>query len=55
MATQHRTTAQTEIRRRIGGFQRAVRAKDLNRILSVYAPDIVSFDLVPPMQDLEST
>jgi uncharacterized protein (TIGR02246 family) len=50
MAAQHRTTAETEIRQLIDGFQRAIRAKDLSAVLSVYAPDIVSFDLVPPMQ-----
>jgi ketosteroid isomerase-like protein len=48
MAAQHRTTAETEIRQLIDGFQRAIRAKDLSAVLSVYAPDIVSFDLVPP-------
>jgi uncharacterized protein (TIGR02246 family) len=50
MAAQHRTTAETEIRQLIGRFQRAIQAKDLNRVLSLYAADIVSFDLVPPMQ-----
>ena len=50
MAAQHRTTAETETRQLIDRFQRAIRAKDLNEVLSVYASDIVSFDLVPPMQ-----
>ena len=50
MAAQHRTTAETEIRQLIDRFQRAILAKDLNEVLSVYASDIVSFDLVPPMQ-----
>jgi len=50
MAAQHRTTAEIEIRQLIDRFQRAIRAKDLNEVLSVYASDIVSFDLVPPMQ-----
>lgn len=50
MAAQHRTTAETEIRQLIDGFQQAIQAKDLNGVLSLYAPDIVSFDLVPPMQ-----
>lgn len=39
-----------EIRQLIDGFQQAIRAKDLGGVLSVYAPDIVSYDLVPPMQ-----
>jgi uncharacterized protein (TIGR02246 family) len=50
MAAQHRTTAETEIRQLIDRFQQAIRAKDLSEVLSLYAPDIVSFDLVPPMQ-----
>jgi uncharacterized protein (TIGR02246 family) len=50
MAAPHRTGEEAEIRQLIDGFQRAIRAKDLSGVLSVYAPDIVSFDLVPPMQ-----
>jgi uncharacterized protein (TIGR02246 family) len=50
MAAQHRTTAETEIRQLIDRFQQAIQAKDLSGVLSVYAPDIVSFDLVAPMQ-----
>jgi uncharacterized protein (TIGR02246 family) len=50
MAAPNRTSEEAEIRRLIDGFQRAIRAKDLGGVLSVYAPDIVSFDLVPPMQ-----
>ena len=50
MAAQNHTSEEAEIRQLIDGFQRAIRAKDLSGVLSVYAPDIVSFDLVPPMQ-----
>jgi uncharacterized protein (TIGR02246 family) len=50
MAAPHRTGEEAKIRQLIDGFQRAIRAKDLSGVLSVYAPDIVSFDLVPPMQ-----
>jgi uncharacterized protein (TIGR02246 family) len=50
MAAQNHTSEESEIRQLIDGFQRAIRAKDLGGVLSVYAPDIVSFDLVPPMQ-----
>jgi uncharacterized protein (TIGR02246 family) len=49
-AAQDHTGEEAEIRQLIGEFQRAIRAKDLSGVLSVYAPDIVSFDLVPPMQ-----
>jgi ketosteroid isomerase-like protein len=48
MAAHNRTPAEIEIRQLIDRFQRAIRAKDLSGVLSVYAPDIVSFDLVPP-------
>ena len=50
MAAQNRTGEEAKIQQLIDGFQRAIRAKDLGGVLSVYAPDIVSFDLVPPMQ-----
>jgi uncharacterized protein (TIGR02246 family) len=50
MAADDQTGEESGIRQLIDGFQRAIRAKDLGGVLSVYAPDIVSFDLVPPMQ-----
>jgi ketosteroid isomerase-like protein len=50
MAAQNRTSEEGEIRQLIDGFQQAIRTKDLGGVLSVYAPDIVSFDLVPPEQ-----
>ena len=51
MATrQGRSTDETEIRQLIDGWTRAVRAKDVNGVMSHYAPDIVSFDLAPPLQ-----
>jgi uncharacterized protein (TIGR02246 family) len=50
MAAHDQTGEEIGIRQLIDGFQRAIRAKDLGGVLSVYAPDIVSFDLVPPMQ-----
>ena len=50
MAAHDQTGEESGIRQLIDGFQRAIRAKDLGGVLSVYAPDIVSFDLVPPMQ-----
>jgi uncharacterized protein (TIGR02246 family) len=50
MTADDQTGEEAKIRQLIDGFQRAIRAKDLGGVLSVYAPDIVSFDLVPPMQ-----
>jgi uncharacterized protein (TIGR02246 family) len=50
MAAQNHTSEETAVRQLIDDFQQAIRVKDLSGVLSVYAPDIVSFDLVPPMQ-----
>ena len=38
------------IRQRVTTLVAAIRAKDLDGIASVYAPDIVSFDIVPPLR-----
>jgi uncharacterized protein (TIGR02246 family) len=38
------------IRQRVMTLVAAIRAKDLESIASVYAPDIVSFDIVPPLR-----
>ena len=39
-----------DIRRFMDGWMRAVRAKDVDGVMSHYAPDILSFDLAPPLQ-----
>ena len=49
MATQH-AIDEADIRRRISTFVEAVRAMDLEGVRPIYAPDIVSFDFVPPLQ-----
>ena len=41
---------EAEIKRLIEGYAEALRAKDLDGIVSIYAPDLVSFDTVPPLQ-----
>ena len=41
---------ETIIRQRIADWTRAIRAKDLVGTMSLYAPDIVSFDIVPPLR-----
>lgn len=43
-------TDEADIRQRIDEMVAAVRAGDLERTMSIYAPDIVSFDIVPPLQ-----
>ena len=38
-----------EIKRVIEGYVEALRAKDLDGIVSIYAPELVSFDIVPEL------
>jgi ketosteroid isomerase-like protein len=52
MAGRAQPVEEAEIRERIDAFERAIRAKDLEGVLSLYAPDIRSFDLGPPLQYL---
>jgi ketosteroid isomerase-like protein len=49
MATQ-RTIDEADIRRRIDKLAEAIRTMDLEGVMSIYAPDIVSFDIEPPLQ-----
>ena len=49
MATQH-AVDEAAIRQRIGELVEAVSAMDLNGVKLAYAPDIVSFDIVPPLR-----
>jgi ketosteroid isomerase-like protein len=49
MAVQ-RATDEASIRQRIHRWVEALRALDLEGVMSLYAPDIVSFDLVPPLR-----
>lgn len=48
MATQ-RALDEADIRRRIDRLANAIRAMDLDAVMSAYAPDIVSFDLEAPL------
>jgi len=47
---ENRTKNEAIIRELIDGFVKAIRAKDINGVMSVFAPEIVSFDLGPPLQ-----
>jgi uncharacterized protein (TIGR02246 family) len=49
MATQH-ASDEAHIRQRIGRLTQALRAMDLEGVMSIYAPDIVSFDIVAPLR-----
>jgi uncharacterized protein (TIGR02246 family) len=44
------TKNEAAIRELIDRFAKAFRAKDVNGVMSFFAPEIVSFDIVPPLQ-----
>lgn len=44
-----RMTDEADIRQRIGRWATAIRDKDLDGLMSIYAPSIVSFDIDPPL------
>jgi ketosteroid isomerase-like protein len=46
------TPEEAEIRRRIDTLADAVRRADLDALMAIYAPDMVTFDIVPPLQKL---
>lgn len=45
-----RTADEANIRRRIDRWLEALRAMDLEGVMAIYAPDIVSFDIAPPLR-----
>jgi ketosteroid isomerase-like protein len=45
-----RANGEADIRRRIDTLVNAVRAMDLEGLKGIYAPDIVSFDIEPPLK-----
>jgi hypothetical protein len=49
MATRH-AADEADIRRRIGELVAAISAMDLDGVKLAYAPDMVSFDIEPPLQ-----
>jgi len=50
MTMSNAATNEAQIRGRIDSWARALRAKDLNALMSHYTQDIVVFDLAPPLQ-----
>lgn len=50
LATLRGGEAETAIRRRLDAVIEALRAKDLEALRGIYAPDVVSFDVEPPLQ-----
>jgi ketosteroid isomerase-like protein len=41
---------EAQVRERVGELAQAVAAKDIDRLMSFYGPDIVSFDINPPLR-----
>jgi ketosteroid isomerase-like protein len=48
-ATEH-PTDEVDIRQRIEALAGAIRALDLEAVMSIYTTDVVSFDIEPPLQ-----
>jgi uncharacterized protein (TIGR02246 family) len=44
------TQDETLIRERLNAWTRALHAKDLDALMALYAPDVMTFDLMPPHQ-----
>jgi ketosteroid isomerase-like protein len=44
------TKNEAEIRELIDGLVKAISARDIDGVMSVYASDLVAFDVAPPMQ-----
>ena len=45
-----KTNGEAAIRESIDRFAKAFRAKDVDGCMSIFAPEIVSFDFIPPLQ-----
>jgi ketosteroid isomerase-like protein len=43
-------STESEVRALLENQSAAMRAKDIDRLMSVYSPDIIYFDVVPPLQ-----
>jgi ketosteroid isomerase-like protein len=49
VATEH-SNDEGDIRQRTDELAGAIRAADLEAVMAIYAPDVVSFDIEPPLQ-----
>jgi ketosteroid isomerase-like protein len=54
MVATERSDAEADIRRRTDKLAGAIRAADLETVMSIYAPDVVSFDIEPPLQHVRA-
>lgn len=50
MMNNNRAEDDLAIRALVAGFVKSIRAKDIHGVMSVFAPDVVSFDFGPPLQ-----
>lgn len=50
--TTHTAESEPELRERIDALLTAVRTGDLDTIKTIFAPDVVSFDIEPPLRHL---
>lgn len=46
----NQATEEDAIRKLVDGFVKSISAKDLAGVMAAFAPDVVSFDLGPPLQ-----
>ena len=46
-----KVTDETQIRQLTDDWMKAARAKDINGLMSSYASDVLSFDVIPPLQN----
>jgi len=49
-AGQNRIHNEAEVRALVDGLATAIRARDIDGVMAVYSPDLVAFDIVPPLQ-----
>jgi uncharacterized protein (TIGR02246 family) len=51
-AEKGKVNSEAQIRELVDNWVQAVRAKDIEGLLANYAPDIVAFDVMPPLQNV---
>jgi uncharacterized protein (TIGR02246 family) len=49
-AEKGKVNSEAQIRELVDNWVKAVRAKDIDGVMSHYAPDLLSFDVMPPLQ-----
>ncbi|MEO8609075.1 MAG: nuclear transport factor 2 family protein [Chloroflexota bacterium] len=54
MTTDFKEDTQSEVQTLLDRWSEACRMKDIDRLMSLYAPDITYFDVVPPLQYIGS-